>query len=306
MKFSFQLPLDKVHAADEFLTGAAVGEMARSLEQAGIDACYVTDHPIPDDRWLASGGHHTLDPFIALSFAAAATTRLRLHTNLVVLPYRNPFLVAKSVASLDRLSGGRMIMGIGSGYLEGEFEALNAPFSGRGAVMDEAVEVMKLAWTGGSVAYQGRYFKAAGNTALPTPLQAPHPPIWVGGNSERAMRRAAEGLDGWSPFPVRGRAKDRVRTDVIADLSDLERKIGQLRSMAESAGRTAPLDIAFVPFSLTLYSKERPAASAIVDELAGLADLGVTWAVIALPCDTRDAYLNNVAWFADQIMPNVA
>lgn len=304
MKFSFQLPVDKVHARGEFVTGAAVAEMARALEQAGIDACYVTDHPIPADRWLASGGHHTLDPFVALSFAAAATTRLRLHANIIVVPYRNPFLIAKSVASLDSLSGGRMILGMGSGYLESEFTALNAPFAGRGAVMDEAIEVMKLAWTGRSVEYHGRFFEAAGNTALPMPVQLPHPPIWVGGNSERAMRRAA-GLDGWSPFPVRGRATERVRTDAIATLDDLKRKIAELRSMAEQAGRTRPLDIAFVPFSLTMYSKERPSAGMIVDELAGYAEAGITWVTVALPCETRSQYLENVGWFGREVIAQV-
>jgi probable F420-dependent oxidoreductase len=305
MKFSFQLPLDKVHAPGEFLTGAAVMEMARALENAGIDSCYVTDHPIPSDRWLESGGHHTLDPFVALSFAAAATSRLRLHTNIIVVPYRNPFLIAKSIASLDVLSGGRVIMGLGAGYLEGEFEALGAVFTGRGAVMDEAVEVMKLAWTGRSVTYDGLYFKAAGNTALPPPLQSPHPPIWVGGNSVRAMRRAAEGLDGWSPFPVRGRMRERVRTDVIADLADLKRKIGELRIMAEQAGRTRPLDVTFVPFSLTMQRKERPPADAIVEELIAFAAAGVTWSVVALPCVTRAQYLENVDWFAREVMTRI-
>jgi len=302
MKFSFQLPLDKVHAADQFLTGAAVAEMARALETAGIDACYVTDHPIPSDRWLASGGHHTLDPFVALAFAAAATSRLRLQTNIIVVPYRNPFLIAKSIASLDVLSGGRVIMGLGAGYLEGEFEALGAVFTGRGAVMDEAIEVMKLAWTGQSVVYDGKFFKAAGNTALPAPLQSPHPPIWVGGNSERAMRRAAEGLDGWSPFPVRGKMSARVRTDVIGDVADLKRKIGELRVMAEQAGRTRPLDVTFVPFALTMQSKERPSADAIVEELIDFAGAGVTWSVVALPCETRGQYLENVDWFAREVM----
>jgi probable F420-dependent oxidoreductase len=305
MKFSFQLPLDKVRQPDQFITGEAVTQMAQALEAAGFDACYVTDHPIPSDPWLQSGGHHTVDPFVALSFAAAATSKLRLHTNLIVVPYRNPFLVAKSIASLDVLSGGRVIMGLGSGYLEGEFEALGATFQGRGAVMDEAIEVMKLAWTGSSIQYSGRFFKAAGNTALPAPAQRPHPPMWVGGNSDRAMRRAAETLDGWSPFPVRGRMSERVRTDVIANLDDLSRKIGELRRMAEQARRTRPLDVAFVPFSLTMQKNERPNADSVVEELIAYIAAGVTWCVVALPCDTRSLYLENVDWFAREVIARV-
>jgi alkanesulfonate monooxygenase SsuD/methylene tetrahydromethanopterin reductase-like flavin-dependent oxidoreductase (luciferase family) len=161
---------------------------------------------------------------------------------------------------------------------------------------------MKLAWTGYSVHYDGRFFKAAGNTALPTPAQRPHPPIWVGGNSQRAMRRAAESLDGWSPFPVKGRMSERVRTDVIANLDDLKRKIGELRVMAEQAGRATPLDVTFVPFALTMQSKERPAPDPIIEELIQFAEAGVTWSVVGLPCDTRSQYLENVDWFAREVI----
>src|SRR6185312_17223918 len=97
MKFTFHLPVDHVRSPAEFVTAAAVAEMAQALERAGIDAAYVTDHPAPADSWLASGGHHALDPFVTLAFAAAATTTLKLHTNIIVVPYRNPFMTAKSV-----------------------------------------------------------------------------------------------------------------------------------------------------------------------------------------------------------------
>ena len=99
MKISFHLPLEKVQSHGEFISAEAIFEMARALEAGGIDACYVTEHPAPADRWLQSGGHHALDPFVALSFAAAATSRLKLHTNIIVIPYHNPFLTAKSVDS---------------------------------------------------------------------------------------------------------------------------------------------------------------------------------------------------------------
>lgn len=303
MKFSFHLPVDHVGQPDEFLTGAAIAEMAQALDRAGIDAAYVTEHPAPVDAWLASGGHQALDPFVALSFAAATTTRLRLHTNLVVLPYRNPWLTAKAVASLDVLSGGRVIMGIGSGYLEGEFKALNAPFAGRGAVMDEALELMKQIWTGQSVTFAGTHFQADGNTALPAPIQRPHPPIWVGGNSDRALRRAVETCDGWSPFPVKAKYAGRVRTDEIADIGDLKRKIDQGRELAAKIGRTKPLDICFVPFGMAMQAGTRPEAQSIVDGLAELAAIGVTWSVMAFPCRDRAQYLENIDWFAREVLP---
>ena len=108
VRFSAQLPSNRVEAPEEFCTAGAIGEMAAALEAAGFDACYVTEHPFPPDDWLAGGGHHALDPFVTLSLAAAATERLKLHTNILVLPYRNPFLTAKAVASLDVASGGRV------------------------------------------------------------------------------------------------------------------------------------------------------------------------------------------------------
>lgn len=303
MKFSFHLPVDHVGQAAEFLTAAAVAEMAGALEQAGIDAAYVTEHPAPVDAWLATGGHQALDPFVALSFAAAVTQKLRLHTNLVVVPYHNPWVTAKAVASLDVLSGGRVIMGIGSGYLEGEFKALNAPFAGRGAVMDEALDLMKQIWTGQSVTFAGKHFQADGNTALPAPVQTPHPPIWVGGNSDRAIRRAVETCDGWSPFPVKAKYAGRVRTDEIGDIGDLTRKIGQARDLAAKIGRTKPLDICFVPFGMAMQAGTRPEAQSIVDGLAELAAIGVTWSVMAFPCRDRAEYLENIDWFAREILP---
>jgi probable F420-dependent oxidoreductase len=302
MKVSFHLPLEKVQSGGEFVSAEGIFEMAKALEAAGIDACYVTDHPAPADRWLQSGGHHALDPFVALSFAAAVTTRLKLHTNIIVVAYRNPFLTAKSVASLDVLSGGRVIFGIGSGYLQDEFTALSAPFEGRGAVIDESLELIKRIWTGESVTHEGPRFRAPGNTVLPVPVQKPHPPIWVGGNSERAIRRAVETCDGWSPFPVTGKFSDRVRTDEIVTIADLKRKIDHARDLEAKIGRANPIDVCMVPFDLGMHSRERPAAQSIIDQLGALTAAGVTWSSISLPCRDRHHYVENVDWFAREVM----
>jgi alkanesulfonate monooxygenase SsuD/methylene tetrahydromethanopterin reductase-like flavin-dependent oxidoreductase (luciferase family) len=145
MKISLGLPTQRVDRAAEFVTAEAIAEMSRAAETAGFDAVYVTEHPIPQTQWMDSGGHHALDPFVALSFAAAATTTLRVQTHLCVLPYRNPFLTAKTVASLDALSGGRVILGVGTGYLQDEFEALGVDFAERNDLTDEAIVTMKAA-----------------------------------------------------------------------------------------------------------------------------------------------------------------
>ena len=159
MQFSIGLPTDRVEQASEFVTGDAVIECARVAEESGFDACFVTDHPAPDAKWLAGGGHHALDPFVALSFAAAATTRIRVQTHILVLPYRNPLLTAKSVLSLDVLSNGRVILGVAPGYLKPEFGALGVEFDERNELTDEAIDVMRTLWTDGEIETEGRHFR---------------------------------------------------------------------------------------------------------------------------------------------------
>src|ERR1700722_8602204 len=132
MRYTLALPTDRVDRTDEFVSGRSVMEMASALEGAGVDACHVTDHPFPPAAFVASGGHHSLDPLVALSFVAAATNNLLLHTNVYIASYRNPFVAAKGLASLDALADGRLILGVAAGYLEGGFAACGASFTNRG------------------------------------------------------------------------------------------------------------------------------------------------------------------------------
>ena len=225
MKISLGLPTQRVDQLEEFVTGEAVAQMSRTAESAGFDAVFVTEHPFPEKSWMDTGGHHALDPFVALSFAAAATSRIRLQTHLCVLPYRNPFLTAKSVASLDRLSGGRVILGAGTGYLEAEFAALGVDFAERNELTDEAIVAMKAAWSGEPLSLSSRHFEANDNVALPRPLQDPHPPIWIGGNSKRAIRRAVELADGWAPMPNPAQTAARRHSAALETLDDLKARI---------------------------------------------------------------------------------
>jgi len=140
MHFSLGLP-PFADRPEEFVSGKAVREMSQHAESLGFGAVYVTDHPAGDQKWLETGGHHALDPFVALSFAAASTTTLRLQTHVLVLAYRNPFLTAKSVLSLDVLSGGRLTLGVAAGYLRSEFNALGVDYDERNALADEAIDV---------------------------------------------------------------------------------------------------------------------------------------------------------------------
>jgi alkanesulfonate monooxygenase SsuD/methylene tetrahydromethanopterin reductase-like flavin-dependent oxidoreductase (luciferase family) len=144
MRYSIALPVDHVEFAEEFCTGEAVAEIAAAADRLGYHMVFATEHPMPERKWLESGGHHALDPFVTLGFAAAATRRLRLLTNLIVLSYRSPFVTAKAATTLDRLSAGRLTMGVGAGYLEAEFRALGVDFETRNQATDEALKAMKL------------------------------------------------------------------------------------------------------------------------------------------------------------------
>jgi probable F420-dependent oxidoreductase len=301
MKFTVRIPMDIVDPV-EFQNAEAVRQMSEALEKAGVDACYITDHPAPTGHWLDTGGHDALDPFAGLMMVAAYTKTLKLHTNLIVLPYRNPFITAKSAATLDVLSGGRLIMGVGGGYMRGEYEALGADFAGRGARMDEAIKAMRAAWSGEDVVMEGAAFNARGIRPRPLPVQKGGPPIWVGGNSLPAMRRAATLCDGWSPFFVAGAMSKGVRTDEIASLDDLKTKIGQLRDLRAQAGRTGPFDICMGP-QRPMADLTSAEADRWLNDLGALAELGVNWSGCGVPHSSRAAFLDGLQWLSEEVLP---
>ena len=138
-----------------------LAEIGQEIERAGLDACWVTDHPFPVPD--ATGrGHPALDPFVLLGYIASATSQLLLHMNALILPYRNPFLAAKAVATLDHLSGGRVLLGVGAGYLREEFAGLGVDYAERHELVDEAIAGLKIAWTGEEVK-AGDAIKIIGN-----------------------------------------------------------------------------------------------------------------------------------------------
>lgn len=178
-----------------------VVDLAKAADELGFDFVTAQDHSVAPRKWSDEGGGQTwYEPFVVLSYAAAVTKRVRLLTDVVIVPYRSPFQLAKISASLDQLSGGRLILGLGVGYLEEEFKILGARFEDRGAVMDDSIEVLKRCWTEEWVHISTKYFEAKDVSISPQPAQQPRPPIWIGGNSWRALRRAVEHADGWTPF----------------------------------------------------------------------------------------------------------
>ena len=225
------------YAAIEPRTAARV---ARAAEAAGFESLWAGEHVVlPDPQAPPSPMGPTepiLDPAIALTFAAANTTRVRLGTGIIILPQRNPLVLAKELASLDVLSAGRLIVGIGVGYLEPEFRALGAPFADRGAVTDEYLGAMRAIWGQAKPAYQGRFVSFANVQAHPQPVQQPHPPFVIGGRSAPAFRRAVSQGHGWYGFGL--------------DLDATRRALDGLRAAAAETARPAglgPLQISITP-----------------------------------------------------------
>jgi probable F420-dependent oxidoreductase len=287
-RISMAIPTERVETGTELVSGDAIVEIARRWECLGFDAGHVTDHPAPDDRWLGGGGHHALEPTVALAAAGVGTTRLMLHTHTYVLGYRNPFLAAKALASLDVVTGGRLILGVAAGYLRDEFDAVGAGFDDRGKRLDAALRLLGEIWQGDSVTAEGPDFDARSITSLPRPRQRPQPPIWVGGNSRRAMRRAAELGEGWSPFPTAGGLERVTRTASIADMGELAARIDEFRGVWAESGRGGRPTVCFSPFALSAYLQDPVGAlEVLAEQAAEMYEIGVDWLALSVPGHTR-------------------
>jgi probable F420-dependent oxidoreductase len=297
MRFSLDLPTQRVAQQAEFVTGDAVAEVTRAAAEAGFSAVNVTDHPAPDVKWLDNGGHHALDPFVALSFSAAADPTIKLHTNIYVAAYRNPFLGAKLVQSLDVLSGGRVVLGVAAGYLKPEFAALGVAFDRRGELLDEALAVLDAVASGTAVTWESAGFTARAVRFRPLAPSGKRPPIWIGGNSKAALRRAAR-YEGWSPFHTGGFAKFS-RTAPIESIEDLREAIAAVRSYRDEPQADRDFDVCW---SEALVGDETASVDERRSRIAELEAAGVTWTTVSLPGKTRAELLDAIAAFGRDIM----
>jgi probable F420-dependent oxidoreductase len=296
---SITFPFDHIHLPEEFVSMAAVHDCARAADEAGFHSGTVTDHPIPSYRWLDNGGHYAQDPFVMLSLVAAVTTRLHVQTNIVVLPYRNPFLTARAVSSLDVFSGGRVILGLGAGYLKPEFKALGVDFDSRNDLTDEYIRAMKLAWTGEDFAFEGTGYTAVGNRLLPVPVQKPHPPLLIGGNSKRALRRTVELGDAWHPFIVPKIVTDTARTANIAGDEDLLAAMAYMAEHSVKVGRAVPPQvIASSTFSITPGFSAQEA----IDHYGHLQSLGIGGSGTSVQTESRSEWCDLARQFGEQVV----
>jgi len=297
LRFSLELPTPHAGRPDEFVTADAIHEITLAAARAGFSAVNVTDHPAPDARWLDQGGHHALDPFVALSFAAAADPDILLQTNIYVAAYRNPFLGAKLVHSLDVLSGGRLLLGVAAGYLKPEFAALGVDFERREALLDQALDVLDAVCRGGDVALEGPGFRARGVRFRPIPPRGARPPVWVGGNSRAAMRRAAR-YEGWAPFHTAGFAR-ATRTAAMERTDDLEAAIAHVRALAAEREREEPFDVCW---SEALSGTGTRSPDQRCDRAVELEEAGVTWMTVTLAADSRAGLLEQVDAFGREVI----
>lgn len=300
MKFMVSLPHPNSEKG-EFLSGEDVIDFAKAMERVGVMGCCLSEHPAPSAEWLRNdpGGHVTFDPFTSLAFAAAATKRLMVATNVLILPYRNAFLTAKAASTLQLLSGNRFILGAGVGYQQVEFEALGVPFAQRGALTDEALETIRLAWSGGPVVKRGKTFNAAGNDTSPIPSTLP--PIWIGGGSDKAVERAARWGDGWQPYFSVPTNDPTVRTSAVVSMAHFGEKVKRLKELRQQMNRSTPFDLA-------VGSPHRPKttrpsdAEQILEGAHQLEAYGTNWLWTNLPAPSRAGFLESVAWFGEEVI----
>jgi len=312
MRYGFYLPTRGPTA-----TRAGVLALAREGERLGLHSAMIADHivfpvesesayPYTLDRKHPSGGD-ALETFSILGVVAGATERLRLVTSVLVLPYRNTVLTAKMAASLDVLSGGRVTLGVGVGWLKEEFEALHSPdFERRGAVSDEWIAILKQLWTHSPASFTGKFYRYADIRCEPLPLQKPHPPIWIGGHSPAALRRTARLGDGWHPVGAIA-ASPLPPAEMKAHLETLKR-------LAEAEGRDfnsltisykAPLYDAAVPDRDGSRRSFSGSAPEIAADIRSFADIGVHELIFDFRGQTIAASIESLQRFAAEVMPLV-
>lgn len=225
MKFGIQLPHFGSLASAE-----GTVSLARQAEALGFDSLWAGDHIVYPPQFAERFGSEFYEAVTTLAYLAARTSRIRVGTAVLILPYRNPIVLAKQLATLDVLSGGRLTVGVGVGWMAEEYAALGAPFVERGPVTDEFLRIIRTLWTEERPKFSGVRFKFPEVLFAPRPVQRPSPPLWVGGNSARALRRAAELGDGWLPIwhaPTRRGFTPKALAERIAGLNDLGRKAGR-------------------------------------------------------------------------------
>jgi probable F420-dependent oxidoreductase len=279
--------------------------VARHAEARGLDSVWVTDHVIVPSATSIIYREDMLDPLAVLPWLAGVTSRIALGTSVIILPYRSPIPVAKLLASVDVLSGGRLIVGAAIGWMEGEFDALGVPFKERVSRSEEALDLFRTLWTQPQPTLETRRHRLHGVTFSPMPLQKPRPPLYVGGNSEGALRRVARLGDGWHA------------TATTVDAFGLG--VETLRRFWKDAGREGEPALS-LRIPILIDGVHRPAVdmallrgrhviggspAAIVEELRGYQALGCQHIALEVSYSTYPAILETIDLIAERLRPPV-
>ncbi|MAF38983.1 MAG: LLM class F420-dependent oxidoreductase [Chloroflexi bacterium] len=317
MKYGFTLP-----GRGQLATPERLGIIARKGEEFGFDTLLTGDHIlVPKNissvypyteggEFPGSGSGESMEQITLLSYIAGQTSKIRLVTSVLIVPHRNPLIAAKSLATLDVLSGGRLVVGVGVGWMREEFQALGLPpFEERGAVTDEYIRAFKVLWTEDDPRFDGKYISFDDISFLPKPVQKPHPPIWVGGESRPALRRTAELADGWYPlgsnptFPMGTPEQLQAGLDRLAQYAQ---RFSRDPSTIETIYRTHQFEL-----KKEAQGSDRLPFVGDADQIAGdirqYQDMGVTsmiWDFLR-QTDDLDSMLGLMEDFAQQVWPKV-
>ncbi len=299
MDFGVWIPNCRHLATADIIRRAAV-----RAEALGYDSVWVSDHVVVPNANVTNFGETMFDPLVTLAVIAGATTRVRLGTTVLIVPYRNAVVTAKMVSSLDALSGGRVVLGVGAGWVAAESAMLGVPFTERGAMTDEYLDAMRELWTSRDPSFTGKYTRFSALRFEPKPVQTPHPPVWVGGHSPAALRRTVRVGAAWHPI-------NRPPADLRAGRAELAR-------LSQASGRTTPPaltlrnDIRILrpgePVPLPGHGGRVLAGepSALVDQIAELADCGVEHLVLEFLAIDGPELDRQMADFAERVRPAVA
>lgn len=312
MRYGFYLPTRGRTATPE-----ALDALVQRGEALGFASVMIADHIVfptaIDSKYpytvsgVFPGQGDALEQLTLMAYVAARSRRLRIVSSVMILPYRNPVATAKMLATVDVLSGGRVTVGVGVGWLREEFEALAAPdFDRRGSVSDEYIRIFRTLWTESPASFDGRFYRFKDLQCLPHPVQKPHPPIWIGGHSSAALRRAARLGDGWHPVGANPAIPLRP--------AELRASLDELHRLAEAAGRD-PRSIT-ISFKAPVYDAtqaimgpggERRAFTGtpeeVVEDIAAYGRLGVSELIFDFRSESLAESLDRMERFAAMIKP---
>jgi probable F420-dependent oxidoreductase len=294
----------------DHLTSEDFQQIAQKTEELGYDAITVPEHIVMPMDLVGPMGGYWPDALTAMTFIAGATRRIRVNSSVIVLPYHEPLAFAKAITTLDVMSSGRVTVTFGVGMARGEFAALGVPFAKRGSVTDEYIDVLKVLWTAEKPEFHGDFVDFANIIFEPKPVQKPHPPVWIGGNSMAALRRAARVGDGWFPAGSQGGKGPWLNT-----VEDLPAFLYEARRVPGFADRESRFEIA-MPVSSSRFGPNHEAlpevdvppgrVQELIDRIGALQEAGVTWTSIPQskerPIRSVDDYLGDLEWGAREVM----